>query len=245
MSTKDTIRYFIEKETPLYKDSSWKEVFTKMPAWTFLRESFINEKESTDNLLCIEIKGKKVWIEKTALTDNTVDTSNDFFKPTTEKVIIVDKSARKMIVYDQFWKHQVKELKIALSPRWEGDKTISGDWNTPEGKYYICLKNPASSFWRNPKTGWKLGSLMVSYPNTQDAIEGLIAGDINGNEYTWIKSAIRSKQTPNQNTKLWNYIMIHGWGSQSDWTIWCMALNNEDMLWLYGFMNTGADLFIK
>jgi hypothetical protein len=145
-TTKDEIIYFINKETTLYKDPNGKEVFIKIPAGVFLRVSFINEEASIEDYLCIEIKEKRVWITKTALTENTPETFADFFKPTTEKVIIVDKEARKMVVYDQFGKRQVKEFNIALSLRGEGDKKHEGDGNTPEGMYYICAKNPISSF---------------------------------------------------------------------------------------------------
>ena len=124
MITKDTICYFINKETSLYKNADGKEVFSKMPAGTFLRESFINKKESTDEYLCIEIKGKRVRIAKSALTSATPEATTVFFKPTTEKVIIVDKDARKMIVYDQFGKNKVKEFKIALSSWGKGDKKV-------------------------------------------------------------------------------------------------------------------------
>jgi hypothetical protein len=44
---------------------------------------------------------------------------------------------------------------------------------------------------------------------------------------------------------LWNYIMIHGWWAEYDWTIWCMAVDDEDMLRLYNFINTWTDLYIE
>ena len=60
---------------------------------------------------------------------------------------------------------------------------------------------------------------MVSYPNTQDAIEGVIAGDITTAQYHGIKTASNNRSVTNQGTRLGNYIMIHGGGSDRDWTL--------------------------
>lgn len=241
----DSILYFIFQKTNLYNDIKWESVFLEMPAWMFLRKSFIDKSQSDKDYLCINHNKNKYWIKRDALKDNNIKSENEFYKPSTEKVIILDKTKRKMMVYDQYGKNLVKEFKIALSPRWNWDKTISWDWNTPEWRYYICNKNPVSSFWKNPKTWWGLGSLMVSYPNIQDWIEWLITGEINKNQYNRIKTAINNKSVPSQDTQLGNYIMIHWWGSKSDWTAWCAWLENEDMLWLFLFINTWTDLFIK
>ena len=43
---------------------------------------------------------------------------------------------------------------------------------------------------------------MVSYPNTQDAIEGLISGDITTTQYNSIKTATQNKAVTSQSTKL-------------------------------------------
>ncbi len=160
----------------------------------------------------------------------------------TSKYIKIDKKKRKMYVYENW--EEIKELNIWL---WYGndtkDKIIEWDGNTPEWKYYMCNKNPASNYGENPKTWWRIWSLMVSYPNTQDAFEWLISWDIKISEYNRIKSSDAAKSVPSQDTKLWNYIMIHGWGA-SDWTGGCIAIENEDMMRLYNFLSTWADIII-
>ena len=241
----DSIAYSVKPWSKVYKDSEWKEILLHSPKWVVIRNNEINEQESTQDFLCVEYRGHKAWINRTSLTENDSKSLEEIEKPTTEKVIKVNKSARKMEIFDQYGKNKVKEFKIAICSGDDGDKKLQWDWNTPVWKYYICFKNPASSFWTNPKTWWRLWSLQVSYPNSQDAFEWLIAWDITQAQFNSINASINSKWIPSQGTNLWNYIMIHGWGSEYDWTIWCMALDDSDMLRLYNYINTGVDLYIE
>jgi hypothetical protein len=64
--------------------------------------------------LCVEYRGHKAWIKKTSLTENDNKSIEEIDKPTTEKVIKVNKSGRKMEIYDQYGKRKVKEFKIAI-----------------------------------------------------------------------------------------------------------------------------------
>lgn len=239
------IAYILTPWSNVYKDSEWKEMLLRSPKWIVIRNNAINQKESTQDFLCVEYGGYKARIKRTSLTENQWKSMEEIDKPTTEKVIKVNKSERKMEIYDQYWKHKVKEFKIGICPRDEWDKRIQWDWNTPEWKYYICFKNPASSFWTNPKTWWRLGSLQVSYPNSQDAFEWLISWDITQSQFNNINALIKSKWIPSQGTRLWNYIMIHWWWSDYDWTIWCMALDDNDMLRLYNYVSKWTDLYIE
>lgn len=242
-NNKNKILYFIEKPTKAYFLPGKEELFD-LPSWIYLRENQIDKSSSTEEFLCYKIKESKVWIPKSSLSNNNKNLINKYLKPNTEKSIIVDKANRKLLVYNQYWKKLLKEFTIALSPFENWDKTIEWDGNTPEGKYYICFKNPASSFWIDPKTWKRLWSLQISYPNTQDAIEWLISWDITHKQYEWIKNNIEQKKIPNQGTSLGNYIMIHwGWNDE-DWTLWCMWLNDEDMLRLNNNISKGSDIFI-
>ena len=241
----NVIAYTLTPWSKVYKDSEWKEVLLSSPKWIVIRNNAINQNESTQDFLCVEYRGHKAWIKKSSLTENQWKSMEEVDKPTTEKVIKVNKAARKMEIYDQYWAHKVKEFKIGICSRDEWDKKIEWDWNTPEWKYYICLKNPASSFWINPKTWWRLWSLQVSYPNSQDAFEWLISGDITQVQFNNINATVKTKWVPPQGTRLWNYIMIHWWWSDYDWTIWCMALDDEDMLRLYNYIGKRTDLYIE
>lgn len=109
---------------------------------------------------------------------------------------------------------------------WEpvGDKEKEGDGKTPEGTYYVCTRNNFSRFYL---------SLGLSYPNKEDAYEGLEAGLIDQSTYNQIEDAINREEQPPWNTALGGEIMIHGHGSHSDWTAGCIAVDNEimDILW--------------
>lgn len=245
LEKENNIAYILTPWSKVYKDSEWKEILLTSPKWIVIRSSVINPKESNSDFLCVEYRWHKAWISKKSLTENQWKSMEEVDRPTTEKVIKVNKSERKMEIYDQYGKHKVKELKIAISSWDDGDKKIELDWNTPEWKYYICFKNSASSFWTNPKTWWRLWSLQVSYPNSQDAFEWLISWDITKSQFNNINATVKSKWIPSQGTKLWNYIMIHWWWSDYDWTIWCMALSNDDMLRLYNYITKWTDIYIE
>lgn len=243
-NNKNKISYFVEKPTKAYYDSDKKQEWCIIPTWTYLRENQIDNDLSTEELVCYTIKWKNIWIPKIMLSPIDEILINQYLKPKTEKAIVVDKSNRKLLVYNQYGKNLVKEFSIALSPMETWDKTIEWDGNAPEGKYYICYKNPASAFWENPETWSRLWSLQISYPNIQDAIEWLISGEITKAQYQWINNSIQQKKIPSQWTPLWNYIMIHWGGSEEDWTLWCIWLNDEDMLRLYNTIWTWTDIFI-
>lgn len=124
-------------------------------------------------------------------------------------------------------------IRLGFTP--VGPKLKQGDGKTPEGVYYIMNKNPRSAFYL---------SLGVSYPNAEDAQEGLRAGLISKKEYAAIQRAIRLHRMPPQNTKMGGAIYIHGGGTQSDWTWGCVALNNEDISFLFSHLQVGDKVTI-
>ena len=72
-----------------------------------------------------------------------------------------------------------------------------------------------------------------------DADHGLKEGLITKAEHQEIVSAIRGKTKPPQNTKLGGDIFIHGGGTGKlfglvrDWTVGCVALENDEMKELF------------
>lgn len=152
-----------------------------------------------------------------------------FGLPETSFRILVKKSERKLYLYEIVnGKEQLrKTYRIALGNTPTGHKLQQGDGRTPEGDYYITHKNPKSNFYL---------SLGVSYPNIGDADAGLKNGLITKSQHEAISSAIRSKSKPPQNTKLGGDIFIHGHGIQGDWTLGCVALENEDIKELFDLL---------
>lgn len=143
--------------------------------------------------------------------------------------ILIKKSERKLYLYEiNGGKERLrKTYQIALGNTPTGHKRQQGDGRTPEGEYYITHKNSKSNYYL---------SLGVSYPNISDADAGLKNGLITKAQHEAIASAIRAKGKPPQNTKLGGDIFIHGGGKTNDWTLGCVALENEDIKELFDLL---------
>ena len=137
-------------------------------------------------------------------------------------VIKVYKGKRKL----EFWQDEIIKnrftISLGFSP--EGNKLRDGDGRTPEGEYYICTKNPQSKFTL---------FLGISYPNIGDALRGLADGLISQEEFTQIKTSIEGRKRPTWETALGGKIGIHGMGNSRDWTAGCIAMEDEDIRWLW------------
>jgi murein L,D-transpeptidase YafK len=136
--------------------------------------------------------------------------------------LLITKGERKLEIFDG--EALIKTYKIGLGSNPEGDKEIQGDGKTPEGEFYIFVKNPKSKFFL---------SLGLSYPSSDDAERGLKDKLISKKEHDAIIKAIGEKKMPLQNTRLGGEIYIHGHGSLADWTLGCIALANSDMKELF------------
>ena len=148
--------------------------------------------------------------------------------------IVVKKHDRQLELFDG--EKLIKTYKIGLGFAPEGDKEKQGDGKTPEGDFYVFVKNPKSNFYL---------SLGLSYPAADDAEHGLKAKLITQKQHDQIVKAIKNKQTPLQNTKLGGEIYIHGGGSASDWTLGCIALENEDIKEIFEVVSAGINVKIK
>lgn len=120
---------------------------------------------------------------------------------------------------------------------WPWDTKIAkGDSRTPEGSYYICVRNANSRFHL---------SLGLSYPNKEDAQRGYENGVITKKQKNAIDKAIDAGEQPPWNTGLGGEIMIHGAsedgiGAEFDWTAGCIAVDDAviDILWEYCRLGT-------
>lgn len=132
----------------------------------------------------------------------------------------------------EFWQdNEMKasfKMSLGFSP--VGEKIMDGDGRTPEGSYYICTKNPNSKFTL---------FLGISYPGIEDAERGLQQRLISAEEYDAIRMAIENGKRPSWDTALGGKIGIHGMGSSRDWTAGCVALEDEDIIWLWDHIEKG------
>jgi murein L,D-transpeptidase YafK len=148
--------------------------------------------------------------------------------------IVVVKSERRLMLYSGGELLRTYAVGLGFSP--EGDKIRQGDGRTPEGEFYVCSKNDKSKYYL---------SLGLSYPNEEDAARGLSAGLIGRADRDRIVSAIRARRVPPWNTPLGGEIFIHGHGSASDWTLGCVALENEEMRELFFAVPRGTPVRIE
>lgn len=148
--------------------------------------------------------------------------------------LVVKKKDRVLEVFDG--EKLIKTYKIVLGFAPEGDKKIEGDGKTPEGEFYVFIKNDRSRFYV---------SLGVSYPGIDDAERGLKENLISRGEYVAIKKALEEKQMPVQKTALGGEIYIHGGGTSNDWTDGCVALKDEEMKELFDAIPVGTIVKIE
>ena len=155
-------------------------------------------------------------------------------KPIEKPRIVVYKRERKLELYSNQTLLRTYHVGLGFSP--VADKVREGDGATPEGDFYVFVKNNKSAYYL---------SLGVSYPNGEDAERGLRDGLVNRAQYNSIVEANRKKTGPQQYTKLGGLIYIHGHGAKSDWTWGCVALENEHMKELYDAVSVGTPVTIK
>lgn len=148
--------------------------------------------------------------------------------------IVVYKKDRKLELYSDQTLLRTYRVGLGFSP--VEDKQREGDGATPEGDFYIFVKNNKSAYYL---------SLGISYPNAEDAARGLRDGLITKAQHEAIVEAIHNRTAPPQYTKLGGLIYIHGHGAKSDWTWGCVALENDDIKELYDAVSVGTPVTIK
>jgi hypothetical protein len=154
--------------------------------------------------------------------------------PLAQPSIVVEKGARRLTLYSAG--ERVRVFRVALGFEPTGDKVKQGDGRTPEGDFYVCMKNERSKFYL---------SLGLSYPNALDAERGLRDGLITRAQQRQIVDAIGRGAKPPWDTALGGEIFIHGGGTASDWTWGCVALDNEHIKELFDAVPLGTHVRIE
>ncbi|MEZ5750528.1 MAG: L,D-transpeptidase family protein [Paracoccaceae bacterium] len=129
--------------------------------------------------------------------------------------IRVYKAERRM----ELWHEDVmlREYEIALGFAPEGHKEREYDGRTPEGQYIIDRRNPNSAYHL---------SLGISYPDENDRAHAAELGVDPGGD-----------------------IFIHGRGpdgrwARGDWTVGCIAVDDDEIEEIYSMVNTGTAITI-
>ncbi len=148
------------------------------------------------------------------------------------EIYVLKQERRLWLIQD---KTLVRDYHVGLGPSPRGDKYYRGDGRTPEGDYFICVKNSASQYYK---------SLGLNYPSPRQAESALACGMISYNDYCSIQKANDAKRLPPSNTCLGGQIFIHGGGAQDDWTLGCVAVRNSAMDELFSVVSVGTPVHI-
>ncbi|MEX2123726.1 MAG: L,D-transpeptidase family protein [Woeseia sp.] len=124
--------------------------------------------------------------------------------------IVVEKSVRKLYLMKDGEAFRTFDIALGNSPF--GHKEEEGDNKTPEGTYWLDLRNPHSDYFL---------SIRISYPNESDR-RGAKAKAVDPGGQIMIHGQ------PNTPTYSLAYYR------QADWTNGCIAVSNSDMIdiWL-------------
>ena len=134
-------------------------------------------------------------------------------------LVVVDKSERTLALYATGRPVRTyRGLQLGDAP--EGHKRFEGDERTPEGRYTIDARNPASAYHL---------SLHISYPNTADRAFAQARGRSPGGE-------IFIHGQPN-----W----LPAGRLPGDWTDGCIAVSNDEMDEIFRRVRIGTAIVIK
>ncbi len=138
-------------------------------------------------------------------------------------VLVIRKEARRIQLFEKGRSFMLDEdpacWQVGLGGQPVGPKRVRGDERTPEG-WYVTSDKPWSNFY---------GAIAVHYPNRIDARLGVEAGRISETEGESIRVALAAGKKPLQTTRLGGEILIHGGGGGSDWTLGCIAMDDDEL----------------
>jgi murein L,D-transpeptidase YafK len=166
--------------------------------------------------------------------DDDLDPGLPVTAPLKSPKIVIKKAKKRLFLYSEDKLLRTYPVKIGFNP--VGDKIRQGDKRTPEGSYYICMKNPRSKYYL---------SLGLSYPGIQDAERALEQKLISKNDHDRIIERISKKSIPPWDTPLGGEIFIHGGGENWDWTYGCVMLCNKDIEELFKVVALGTQVVIQ
>jgi murein L,D-transpeptidase YafK len=139
--------------------------------------------------------------------------------PLADKVV-VEKAARKLHLVQNGAAFRTFDIALGIRPL--GDKKKEGDFRTPEGRYLLDTRNPASDFFL---------AIHISYPNREDA-QSARSNGVNPGGSIMIHG---QPNEPNQSEAFYQ---------TQDWTNGCIAVSNSDMIdiWLMTAKNTPIEI---
>lgn len=146
--------------------------------------------------------------------------------------VLVMKSDHRLEVYH--YGEKIAEYPIALSAHGLAPRTTWEDSLTPEGEFLIASMQYESVF--GPRqmlldtTEQSLTDYVRQYG--QEGKERITAWEAKHGALDTIWEVYDFNEA-NLGHQIWNDILIHGGGTHSDWTLGCIALDDEDLIELF------------
>lgn len=149
------------------------------------------------------------------------------------RAVVIQKSDRALGLYVDG--QLVGAYRIGLGGNPEGHKGREGDGRTPEGTYFICTRNAQSRFHL---------FLGISYPGPDDAARAAADNMITPDQSRAIIEAGRDSRQPPWDTPLGGEVGLHGGGGGWDWTLGCIAMDDEAIESLWDVLKIGDPVLI-
>ena len=246
---KDDLKLNYLKEIELLKKKldNYHDVFIKLPLKVYVRKDYefgkfaleeglsaygkgdfmLATKKLNEGKLKIGLADKEVnallkeYFSNFSKWQNWVSRSIKQSAQNNNYAFIVDKIKHKGYLY---YKGRLsKEYDVEFGKNWIGNKQYAGDRATPEGIYMVTRK-------KGSRDTRYYKALMINYPNAEDRAQF---------------AEKKRKGVLSRNSSLGGLIEIHGDGGKGgDWTIGCVALQNENMEELFNRMSPGSPVTI-
>lgn len=136
-----------------------------------------------------------------------------------DRVVIVKSERRLSLLRGD---DPVRQYRIALGGEPDGHKQREGDRRTPEGEYFIDLRNPDSAYHL---------ALRISYPNEKDRLRAWLDGYDPGGQI--MIHGLRN-----------GYAWIGERHALDDWTDGCIAVTNSEMEEIWSLVDIGTPVEI-
>jgi len=156
-------------------------------------------------------------------------------KPVDDYRIVVDKSEHQLTLYQG--ERAVRTWPVAISRYGTAPRHRYDDFLTPEGEFLIASMQYRSHF--GPRqmlletTSQALADYRAHYGDEAAALLQEWEARHGPLDTIW---EVYDYNAAHPGREIWHDILIHGGGSNPDWTLGCIALNDEDILELFALL---------
>jgi hypothetical protein len=148
--------------------------------------------------------------------------------------IVVDKGDHQLSLYRG--QEAIRTYPVAISGRGTGARHRYDDYLMPEGEFLIASMQYTSIFGPRQMLLETTPQALADYHAQYNEAEELVQewetqyGPL---DTIW---EVYDYNAAHPGREIWHDILIHGGGSERDWTLGCIALNNDDVLELFSLL---------